>query len=107
VQARQELGSFKLAGGRRRTSDDVGEGKGNKNKGELTHSLTHSLSNNNSMTIITQQRHVTTPQGRERNEIKKLPRRRRRFAAAASACLLPRNSASREAKSEEEAARGR
>jgi hypothetical protein len=35
------------------------------------------------MTIITQQRHVKAPQGRERHEIKKLSRRRRRFAAAA------------------------
>jgi len=36
------------------------------------------------MTIITQQRHVKAPQGRERHEIKKLSRRkrRRRFAAA-------------------------
>jgi hypothetical protein len=36
------------------------------------------------MTIITQQRHVKAPKGRERHEIKKLSRRRRRrFAAAA------------------------
>jgi hypothetical protein len=90
LQARQELGSFNLAGGGRRTSDDVGEGKGTRTR---ENSRTHSLTQ--------QHRHVTTPQGRERHEIKKLSRRRRFAAAAASACLLPQNSASREAKSEE------
>ncbi len=92
------------------TQQEEGEGrpttleKGREQEQGRTHSLTHSLSNNNSMTIITQQRHVTTPQGRERHESKKLPRRRRRrrSAAAASASLLPLNSASHKAKSEEE-----